>query len=72
MTPTSVNQPTARPTNKLTTATIYAGAITALIAAAVDYFWPGFGSPVLWAALSPAIGLVLGYFVKDAPNVVSD
>jgi len=62
-----VNQPTARPTNKLTAAML--GSLTVSVAAViVRNLAPEWESPDLWLALAPVMTGVFGYVVKDAPN----
>lgn len=64
----TVNQPTANPTNKLTAATIAAAAVS-WSGVVVRNLWPEWYDPEAWAAAMPFVVLLVGYFVKDAPNV---
>ncbi len=63
----NVNQPSARPTNKLTAATI--GALTvSLVDLGVRNLASDWHDPNVTAALLPIVVGVLGYVIKDAPN----
>ena len=66
---TTINQPTANPTNKLT-ASVIAVAVIELARVLVHNFWPGFDDAGLWTALSPVAVFVVGYFIKDEATVV--
>jgi hypothetical protein len=63
----TVNQPTAKPTNKVAAATIAAGVaeVSRLI---IQNIWPEWYDAGTWAALTPVLVLALGYFVKDEAN----
>ena len=64
----NVNQPSARPTNKLTAGML--GALTVSVAAVVvRNIWPGWDDPDLWLALSPVMVILFGYVVRDKKNV---
>lgn len=63
----NVNQPSARPTNKLTAAML-GSLVVSVTAVIVRNVAPGYDDPNLWLALSPVMVIVFGYVVKDAPN----
>lgn len=62
-----INQPTIRPTNKLTAATIAAAAIS-VSGLFVRNVWPSWYDAETWAALLPIAVFAIGYLVKDEPN----
>ena len=63
----SVTQPTRKPTNKLTAATM-AALMVSVVQLSVRNLAPEWHDEAVFAALMPvAVGLV-GYVVKDAPN----
>lgn len=64
----TVNQPSLKPTNKLSAAML-AASIAGIIQAWVIDQIPTFANPVIWAPLPILIGGVIGWFVKDKPNV---
>jgi hypothetical protein len=64
---TSVKQPTARPTNKLTAA-IVATALTETARVTLDTFWPNTFDGPFWLAISPVVVFAVGYFIKDEDN----
>lgn len=66
-----VSQPTAMPTRKLTSAVI-ATILMELAKVIVSNLWPSWYDANLWLALTPLVVLLVGYVVKDAPNVVAD
>ena len=61
---TTVNQPSARPTNKLTAATI-AAAVLAASGLIVRNLWPQWYDAAVWSALTPVAVFALGYVVRD-------
>lgn len=63
-----VSQPTANPTRKLSAATI-ALAVVELAWVLLVNFAPAFADPNLKAALTPLVVFLVGYMVKDEPNV---
>lgn len=63
-----VNQPSANPTRKLSAATI-ALAVVELAWVLLINFAPSFADPNLKAAVTPLVVFLVGYMVKDAPNV---
>lgn len=63
----NVNQPSARPTNKLTAATL--GALAVSVAGVVLLnLRPEWHDPVTFTLLTPVVVGLLGYVIKDAPN----
>lgn len=70
MAATLINQPSMNPTRKLTAA-IAATAVMELAKVLTMHFAPTWYSPELWAAMSPLVVLLVGYFVKDEANVVT-
>ena len=64
----TINQPTANPTRKLSAATI-ALALVELLWVLLVNFAPGYADPNLKAALTPVVVFLVGYWVKDEPNV---
>jgi len=64
----TVSQPTLNPTNKLTAA-IVASALVELAHTAVDNLAPSWSNPALWTAMTPLVIGIVGYYVKDAPNL---
>jgi len=64
----TVNQPTTRPTNKLTAATL-GSALVAVAAVITDNLAPSWSDPKMWAAITPVVVFACGYLVKDKPNV---
>ncbi|WP_026380591.1 hypothetical protein [Afifella pfennigii] len=64
----TVSQPDAIPTNKLSAATLTA-AIAAVLEIVVTRYFPHYADPTIWAPLGPVLAFVVGYFVKDRPNV---
>ncbi|MER9328200.1 hypothetical protein NKJ26_19575 [Mesorhizobium sp. M0152] len=63
----TVIQPTVRPTNKLTAATIAAAAVS-VSGVFVRNIWPSWYDAETWATLLPIAVFAVGYLVKDAPN----
>jgi hypothetical protein len=63
----TITQPTMRPTNKLTAATIAAAAVS-ISGVFVRNLWPSWYDPQAWATLLPIAVFAVGYLVKDAPN----
>ncbi|TPK96389.1 hypothetical protein FJ934_09585 [Mesorhizobium sp. B2-4-12] len=63
----TVIQPTIRPTNKLTAATIAAAAVS-VSGVFVRNIWPAWYDAETWATLLPIAVFAVGYLVKDAPN----
>lgn len=66
-----VNQPTAMPTRKLSAA-VLAAIVMDIAKVIVSNLWPSWYDASLWEALTPLAVLLVGYVVKDAPNVVAD
>ena len=62
-----VNQPTAKPSNKLTAATIGALAVS-VVAVVIRNLAPEWYSPDMMNLLTPVVVALLGYIVRDAPN----
>lgn len=63
-----VSQPTKFPTRKLSAATI-ALAIVELAWVLLVNFAPSYADPNLKAAITPVVVFLVGYMVKDEPNV---
>jgi hypothetical protein len=68
---TTVNQPSSMPTRKLTAA-ITTASIAAIIKAQIIHMWPHLAEPLIWEPLPIIVGGVVGWFVKDKPNVQVD
>lgn len=64
----TVNQPTLNPTNKLTAATVAAMVMEISRIVTINYA-PEWYSPELWGALTPVVVFVMGWLIKDQPNV---
>ncbi|RWB05479.1 MAG: hypothetical protein EOQ39_22350 [Mesorhizobium sp.] len=64
----TVRQPSALPTNKLTAAMVSASA-AGIVKALVVHNFPDFADPAIWEPLPYLVGGLVGYFVKDTPNV---
>jgi len=62
----TANQPSARPTNKLTAATLAAAAL-AVSGLIVRNLWPEWYDAGVWTALTPLAVFGLGYVVRDEP-----
>lgn len=62
-----VSQPTRKPTNKLTAATLGA-LVVSVVSVVLRNLWPEWHDPEVFNALTPVVVGVLGYLVKDAPN----
>lgn len=66
---TTVKQPTANPTNKLTAATLGV-ALMNVARVIVDNLWPSAVNEAFWIAIDPLVIYLIGYyFIKDEPNV---
>ncbi|OBQ66971.1 hypothetical protein [Mesorhizobium loti] len=63
----TVIQPTIRPTNKLTAATI-AAAVLSVCGVFVRNLWPSWYDAETWATLLPIAVFAVGYLVKDEAN----
>ena len=63
----TVIQPSIRPTNKLTAATI-AAAVVSVFGVFVRNVWPPWYDAETWATLLPIAVFAVGYLVKDEPN----
>lgn len=63
----AVEQPTARPTNKLTAATA-ASALMGVLYWALDAVVPSLPNEQLITGLTPVAVMVAGWFIKDRPN----
>jgi len=63
-----VSQPTVNPTRKLSAATI-ALAVVELLWVLLVNIAPSYADPNLKAALTPVVVFLVGYMVKDEPNV---
>ncbi|OBQ74524.1 hypothetical protein [Mesorhizobium erdmanii] len=63
----TITQPTIRPTNKLTAATIAAAAMS-VSGVFVRNVWPSWYDAEAWATLLPIAVFAFGYLVKDEPN----
>lgn len=64
----TVNQPTLRPTNKLTAATL-GGALVSVVGLALKNLAPEWYDPDVILAVAPVATFILGYMVKDQRNV---
>lgn len=64
----TIVQPSNNPTNKLTAA-VAAMAFVSVARVAVRNLAPEWYDEGMFDALSPVLVLVLGWFIKDAPNV---
>jgi len=64
---TTVSQPDALPTNKLSAATL-AAALASLAEMIVTRHFPQLADPTIWAPVAPLMAFLVGYFVKDRPN----
>ncbi|PAQ00894.1 hypothetical protein LRP31_25395 [Mesorhizobium mediterraneum] len=64
----TVEQPSALPTNKLTAA-MASASIAGIIKALILHQFPDFAEPAIWEPLPYLVGGVVGWFVKDKPNV---
>lgn len=67
----TVEQPTANPTRKLSAAVIGA-AIMAVVSVSLRNLAPEWYDPSVLATMTPIVIFAIGYFVKDAPNQVSE
>ena len=65
----TISQPSANPTNKLTSATIGI-AIVEVLRTALATFAPEWSDTAMWTALSPIVVFACGWFISDAPNIV--
>lgn len=65
----TINQPSANPTVKLTTATI-AAAVVSVLGLVLRNLWPAWYDAEVLAAATPLIIFALGYVVKDQPNIL--
>lgn len=65
----TVNQASNNPTNKLTAVTV-SGAIVSAAGLIVKNLAPEWYDPELLLNLSPIVLLVVGWFIKDNPNIV--
>ncbi|MBZ9675713.1 hypothetical protein [Mesorhizobium sp. ES1-1] len=63
----TIKQPTIRPTNKLTAATIAAAAVS-VSGVFVRNVWPSWYDPQTWATLLPVAVFAAGYLVRDEAN----
>lgn len=63
-----VIQPTAKPTNKVSAATVTVF-IMELSRVVVSNYWPAFYDPNLWAAATVLVTPAVAYFIKDEANV---
>jgi hypothetical protein len=62
-----INQPSPKPTRKVSAAGI-AGALTAALIAGVNYQWPGVGDqigPLAGPAITAAVAFLAGYFARE-------
>lgn len=67
-----INQPTAKPTNKLSAATL-AAAFVEVVWIVLTNFAPDYAHPDLKSAVTPVVVFLIGYYlVKDEPNTVPD
>lgn len=64
---TTVKQPTANPTNKLTAAMV-ASVVMELSKLIVKNVWPQYYEEALWVALTPLAIVGAGYFIRDTAN----
>ncbi len=67
----TVNQPSAMPTNKLAVATLVGPAATEAWGAVWEGIYPAVAGPEVSLLVGCLAALIVGYFVKDRPNVVS-
>jgi|LakMenE18May11ns_1017448.scaffolds.fasta_scaffold9556615_2 hypothetical protein len=62
-----IEQPSSRPTRKVSAAGI-AGALTAALIAGVNYLWPGVGDhvgPVAGPVITAGVAFVAAYFTRE-------
>lgn len=64
-----INQPSSQPTNKLTAATL-AAALVPAIGLFVRNLFPEWYDPEVIVGMTPVMVFLIGYFVKDEPNIV--
>lgn len=64
----TVNQPSARPTNKLT-AVVVVGAAMGFIEPLWAEYVPMFADERIYALIQWGVAGIVGWFIKDAPNV---
>lgn len=67
----TVTQPTSNPTNKLSAVTV-AVIVIEVAWVIIQNVWPTWASYELKAALMPLVVFLVGYQVKDAPNVAPE
>lgn len=63
----TVKQPSARPTNKLTAAML-GTLLVSMSTVFVRNMWPDWDEPDVWLALYPVSVWAFGYFIKDEKN----
>ena len=64
----TVSQPTINPTNKLTAATV-GSALMSVTGLALKNLAPEWYDPEVLLSVTPLLIFVIGYFVRDKPNV---
>ena len=67
----TIVQPTANPTRKLQAAVV-GGALMAVIGLCLKNLAPEWYDPPTLALVTPVVSFILGYLIKDAPNVEVD
>lgn len=65
----TINQPSINPTRKLTAVTV-SGALLSALSLVIKNLWPEWYDPQLMLNLSPIMLLIVGWFIKDNPNIV--
>lgn len=65
----TINQPSANPTNKLTAVTV-SGVVVSALSLIIKNMLPDWYDPELMLNLSPVVLLIVGWFIKDNPNIV--
>lgn len=65
----TIHQPSSQPTNKLTAATLAAALVPAAGLILRNVF-PEWYDPDVMVGMTPIFVFLLGYLVKDAPNIV--
>ena len=65
----TIDQPTANPTNKLTAATI-AASIMGVLGLVIRNMAPDWYDPAVMATLLPVVVYATGWMIPDRPNIV--
>jgi hypothetical protein len=66
----TIVQPSANPTNKLTAAVVGVAAIN-VVRVVVSNIWPAVTDDGFWMAMDPLAVFLAGWFVKDEANVAT-